>query len=671
MIMECILKSLHLEYFKGAKDRSIGFTHDTVIEGANETGKTTLADAYHWLLFDKDSTGRSAFNLKTLDENGQPIPQVDHVVTGEFINNGEPVQLKKVFKEKWQKKRGSESAEFTGHETIYYYNEVPCKQSEYQAKVSEMINESLFKLITNPFHFTSRSWQDQRTILTNMAGRITNQDVVNSSNDKEKFTKLLDALSGKTVSEYKKEIAAKKKKIKDDLENIPARIDEVHKGMPQEKPWGEIELNLEALKLEIGEIEEQIADRSKVLEGQFKEKENLMQQIGEKRSQVIAIEQAAAIKVAEIGGNSKGIIGALQRDIDLAKQAIANRTRRVKAIESEVMQLDEKAANLRSDFAQENAKQLTFDEHDFVCPTCKRHLDQDDIEARQEEMVQNFNLAKAAKLEGIRSQGKSIVAQIGELNGEKDELVKSIEEHEISLQEFTDKLKEVEVVPDQKVTKESLLAGNQEYHALKAGIEQLTEIYNEPINDLDKDQLSARKSERKAAADQLQTELYAKEVIEKGQARITELTAEQKKLSQQLASFERTEFVIAEFEKAHIDLVESRVNDRFSMVKFKLFNQQINGGLEPTCECTYKGVPYSDLNNAGKINAGLDIINTLCDHYNVYAPVFIDNAEAVNEFIPVKSQLVKLVVTSDPVLTVAPKVNKGQYTLEPEVLTTA
>ena len=122
--------------------------------------------------------------------------------------------------------------------------------------------------------------------------------------------------------------------------------------------------------------------------------------------------------------------------------------------------------------------------------------------------------------------------------------------------------------------------------------------------------------------------------------RIIELEDNYRKGAQELADLERIEF-----SKAKTEAVENRINGMFSFVKFKMYEQQINGGEVETCEATANGIPYSSQNNAMKINMGIDIINAICKYVGITAPIIVDNAESVNEIIPTQSQLIKLVVS--------------------------
>ena len=145
----------------------------------------------------------------------------------------------------------------------------------------------------------------------------------------------------------------------------------------------------------------------------------------------------------------------------------------------------------------------------------------------------------------------------------------------------------------------------------------------------------------------MKAKLQSKAQIEVAEKRILELKDEEKTLSQQIANVEKEQFVIENFVKAKVDALENVVNSKFKFVKFKMFEEQINGGLRETCEATVNGVPYSDVNTASKINAGLDIINVLSEHYQITAPIFIDNAESVHTLIEMQTQVLRLIVNEN------------------------
>ena len=248
-----MLKVLDLKNFKGIKQFKLILDKTEVkVYGANAAGKTTLVDAFMWLLFDKDSQDRKDFEIKTLDGDNNPIHFLDHEVTGDFEIDGRTFTLSKRLKEKWVKKRGQAEQEFSGHETTYYIDGVPCKKAEYQKYVDEIIKEKTFKLLTNPLTFEAMKWQDKRKTLFEVCGTINDVSVPG-------YDKLQQHLNGKEVDEFKKSLAATKKKLKKDIEDIPPRIDELRRCIDES-------LDKEGALLKIAKKEQAIQDFEQQLE---------------------------------------------------------------------------------------------------------------------------------------------------------------------------------------------------------------------------------------------------------------------------------------------------------------------------------------------------------------------------------------------------------------------
>ena len=131
-----------------------------------------------------------------------------------------------------------------------------------------------------------------------------------------------------------------------------------------------------------------------------------------------------------------------------------------------------------------------------------------------------------------------------------------------------------------------------------------------------------------------------------------ELQNEEENISMKIQELEGEQYALEEFTKTKVELLENAINSKFEIVKFRLFDTQINGGLIECCDTLVNGVPYSDVNNAHKILAGLDIINTLIKFYNTSAPIFIDNRESINEIYPINTQIISLIVTTDSQLRI-------------------
>lgn len=657
--MKILFKRLTLINFKGIRNLQIEFgERETIISGENGTGKTSVFDAVLWLLFDKDSTGASKFNIKTLDENNKVIEKIEHEVIGVLDTGYEEVTLRKVLREKWQKKKGALEPEFSGNEVLYYCNDVPLKEREYKIKIDSILKEELFKLVTSPYYFNSLKWTDRRDILTKMAGNVSDSEI---ATQKPEFAELLTLIGRKSFEEYKREIASRKKKLNDDLKMIPTRVDELLRSIPQGIDFDTVAFEVNEYEKQIKNLDEQITDKGKLLEAFYTDKQKKQEHLSQLNSQKFKFEQDAEKEAAQKNSLLSKGVEEIASDIKTLEGVILNASEELKRLERDrdtkaerKTLLEGRIAKLREDWEAENAKVLEWDENDFVCPCCKTPFKPDDVEAKKAEMLKNFNEAKDKKLDEINDRGVEYKNELKELDQRLDDLAKDIaqisEEQETRRKQLVD-LKEklgLENKDVKMVTAAELLAADLDYIKLKNQIADLKEEISTMLPNVDTSELKLKKQNVQNLLEEAKKTLAKKEQIERTEKRINDLKMEEKNLSQQIADLEKSEFTMSEFTKTKIDTIEARINGMFSLVKFKMFEQQVNGGESETCECTINGVPYSDLNTASRINAGLDVINALCNFYQISAPIFIDGRESINEILPVQSQVVNLVVSKEP-----------------------
>jgi DNA repair exonuclease SbcCD ATPase subunit len=641
---EIIILRLTLLNFKGIRSLTVDFDeHETNIYGANAAGKTTVFDAFRWVLFGKDCNDRKDFNIKTIGADGKPIERLPHEVTADLVVDGEQITLKKCYVEKWTKKRGSAVETFSGHAVECYYNDVPCSVKEYEAKVSEICDEQVFKLITNPLFFTSQKKDFQRGMLINLAGDVTNQELVDENPE---FSELVGMLSGKTVEELKREVASKKRKIKDGIDNIPARIDERKRDMPEVLDWSAIETNIKVHEYEITQLDAQIADRSKAFNEITKHKQEVAKQLSEVKSSITARQFELKDKLlADYNESRRSHDTAVQRATTLCNE------RRVKGLalprlEKELASLKEKREGLIAEWR--NIKAMTFaepDRNEFVCPTCKRPLEADDVDAKIEELRTAFNADKSKRLESNKTLGietkNAIEAKEAEIKAINDGCFKL--DNEIAEIENSASYKTEPTEPNI----EPMIEADSTLQELKAKVANLQTELDKEVSAPDTSDLQELKSKHQEAINADKVKLHNRETIANSNKRIKELEDEYKTSQDELARLEGIEFTIQQFCKARIEHVESRINGMFKLVRFKMYEQQINGGEIETCEATVNGVPFSDLNNAMKINAGLDIINAICAANGIIAPIFIDNRESVSDIVSTQSQIVNLIVDAN------------------------
>lgn len=636
------LNTLRLENFKGIREFQLNATGADSIEiyGDNATGKTSIADAFIWLLFDKDTQNKKDFGIKTLVD-GKEVHNLEHTVEGSFSVDGQPLTLKKVYKEKWTKKRGQQTADFTGHETDHYVDDVPVKKSEYNTKVGSLIDEDVFKLITSPTYFDEQiKWQDRRKTLLEICGDIDENDVFASQSD---LKVLPEILKGKSVDDYKKIVAEKRRKINNELDTIPVRISEVQKSLNDLTGTPE---NLNEKLAEInGQIEETESIIRNIKNGQaVQDKENEIKSLSHeidayKRDFSIATNDLLnrlRVKEQEVSGN-----------VSITNSQLRSSRFERDRIESLIKSLNTDIERLRNDWKSIDAKQ--FEAHDqTTCPTCKQNLPVEEVEKAHAEAFAQFNENKSKRLAEISQEGKNKAAEKLKQEGALDTLNREIEALEEKLSGFEKDLEKVR--GEIKTTQESApsVESDSKYQELLSKHNDLMTEYKtvkesalDSIADI-QEELHGQKSEKSG----VEHHLAAHKQAEKARERITELEQQQSLLAEQYQELEHHLHLTEEFTRAKVNLLEEKINEKFKYARFKLFNTQINGGLEETCETIFDGVPYgAGLNNAARINVGIDIINTLTEYYGIRAPIFIDNAESVTRLIDSGSQIVSLVVS--------------------------
>ena len=645
-----IITKINFLNSKGIRDLSVEFNKDlTSIYADNGLGKTSIFDGITWVLFGKDSKDRKSFGIKTYDENNRVIPRIPHEVTVTLLVDGEEVTLCRRYNEKWTKKRGSAEEVFDGHEEERLYNGVPCSMKEYNETIAAMCSEEVFKYITNPLYFTKQKADVQRSMLIRMAGGVSDDEIARGNTD---FENLLSKLTGKNLDEYKREIQAKKRRIKNELDMIPSRIDERKRDMPTAEDWDALESELESKKKALADIEQQLLDASKAAETVNSRKMELMKKVGEVQEKKTKRQFEIREGLLSDFRKQTNARNTLTDNIHKEERVVNSLKADIQEYDKQLVRLADERNRLLAEWESINEEKLTFNEEEFICPTCKRRFEVNEIESRQQEISETFLKNKATRLERNKQSGMEIKRKREEI----EQLKLQAEVNVSSKQAWIDAQKASSLYLNELVEPEtaSVIAVDREYVEL---CNQETELYNQ-INNYNAtsrtDNLELMEGKRtiNASIDELKKMLSKRETIERNNMRISELETMMRQQSQELAELEGIEFTITAFVKARIEAVERKINGMFSIVKFKMYEQQINGGEIETCEAIVGGVPFSDLNDAGKINAGLDIINAICGFEGVYAPIVIDNAESVNELLPTKSQKIRLVVSKDKELVI-------------------
>lgn len=679
------LKKLTIQNFKGCKDRTIEFGDCTNLHGANATGKTTIFDAFTWLVFGKDSSGSAKFDIRPLDADGSMIDNVEICVEAFLSVDGEGYALKKVQKQVWRKKRGTDMTEFQGNVNEFEINGYPKSEKEFKEFISDIIDEMIFNLITNPAAFNSIPWKEQREILMKFVE--TSSDVQIAEQFGEQFVKLIPELKIASTDDILKKYNKAKAKLNKDMVEIPARIDEVSKQM--------VFADVEALDIE--KIAKQVA--IKKIDDELSGGTSNMEEVNQKRQQIVDLK----FKMSEIQNTANEVLrekrSEARKVVDEYEQEIRDLRRQKADVEYAKADADKKRKRAEADkrkYAEdrksEKAKVFpTFvsldpfiesadlNESDLKCPTCGQDLpeeikkkriedhknrcakDKADYEARciaHEEKYKKekaeFDANRDKRLKEITDNGQAAADDVRKYQKLVDEKQEALDK---LTQEFEEVKKKLDVANSnlENIPKEADVSCDEEYQKIQNDINKIeSEIEELSKESPDRTELEVRKSVLQDEISEIDRKIVAADNT-KVQARIDELETEKKAVGQKIAEQEQMFDLTESFIRAKMNRISEIINEKFKVVSFRLFQNQINGGLQETCECTVNGVPYSTLNNGHRIIAGLDIIRSLSELYDVSAPIFIDNAESVNEFnLPdMDTQLILLSVTEDKELVVA------------------
>lgn len=642
---QIFLKKLVIRNIKGIRDLTIDFTdQETVICGDNGTGKTTIMDAFLWLLFGKDSTNRadSNFNIKTLDKDGKPILNLEHVVIATLLVNGNEIILQRSYLEKWG--TGVNAGQLKNHYTDFYLNGVKLgTKKEYDAEVSAILPEDVFRMVTNPFYFPSLPAATQKTMLLDMAGNVSDQDVAAL---KPEYLELLSQITGRSLEQFKKETSSKKKAIQDELKELPARIDTANQMMPEPEDWVALDQELEEKKARLKRIDEQISDKSNSVKADYEAKSDIQKKIGEKRLERTRKESEIREMVNKANGEARSSINDLVYKIQNLQGDIQRKKGSLSTIDTQIGNLNTELDTLRGEYRIINAEQLVYPDGAFVCPTCKRTLDAEDIETKQREMLANFNQNKSKRLQQNQATGRSKAGRISELQKDRENTLAEISKMESELDNLEAQKKYQEENLPAAQDAQKLIEADTDWIRMGNEIAELENQMNVEIKPVDVSELQEGKRVLSDAITDLQKRLNKRETIERAEKLIQEFEDKKIQNNDALANLERTEFIITDFQKAKDNELMKRINGLFSLVSFSFVDEQLNGNEKITCVCTVDGVPFPDLNNATKINAGLDIINAICQAKGISAPIFIDNRESVNQLIPTVSQVINLSVST-------------------------
>lgn len=675
--MKAVLKSLHLENFKGTKDKTYEFGKTIRVSGMNRLGKTTIATAWFWLLADKNYELVSNPNIRP-DDVEECVP----TVTAVLDMGGKEATIAKMQKRKVGKPDANGISKVTLTNT-YEINSVPKTERDFKADLEELgLIVDNFLVCSHPDVFTGQKQADMRKVLFKMASTKTDAEIAATSEDTADVAKLLESYKFEEIEAMNN---ASKKKAVEQLDAIPNQIIGLEKAKV-DVDVAEQELAKAELERKITEVDQKIVGVGNAVESLRQEEMQLqfdMSVITQNMSRELSAKRRELENSLE---NYNPVVENIRKNISKTEGQIVDNIKAIADADTERKKLGEQYNAEKAKAFDEkpylfDESKWVFDESTTVCSLCGQTLPVEKIEQLKADFESRKEKARADATKRLADAKNDFVAttnsnfeEIKVKGFAKKNLIEELTKNNADLQAILDDLKEQEKVAAARkeelskqlaeIPEEADFTQNEEYVKLNARHnEVLAEIERLQAAD-DAEIVASLKIEKEDLKSQLEE---TNKIIAQAannvriDEQIADMQHKQCEYEQAKADAEKILYQLSEVSKRKNDLLVDEINSHFSIVRWRLYDYQKNGNYKEICVPTvldeetgiYK--VFGDTTNTGReIEAKIDICNSFQKFFDMYVPIFLDGAESLNnEYIPaVDTQLILLTVTKDKQLKV-------------------
>lgn len=659
-----LIDKICLRYFKGVENKEIVLGDNiNVVKGRNGIGKSTIADAISWVLFGTNQAGATKFGIKTKDKDGREIEDVAHSVEISLSVQDEQEGMMCYVLTRTLTETRKDDGSVTNNYTYKVDGEVETA-GDFKKVVDAICPEEVFRLCSSPYSFTQMDWSEQRKRLNEMFGVPSVEDVTGGD---KKYDAIKELLEKDDVDKILKHLNYKRKEVQKNLDEVPVRLEALKNVLPKAEDWAAVEKLILEKRKEITETRKNLNTIDNGGADFIRKYQNISTlNLDHKRKRIM--EESAQRRLGEIiKANAeaktacKKAVAEAEQNIEDLKQKLKSFDGALEKCDARMNELDAEKADGKEKWKLIKARKWEWNEDDAFCPTCKQALPEDQVQKIMEESKKAFLNNQASDLKKLGDDAARIKEEVKKCE-ENTEYFKTEQkttetaliEARKALIEARKALEEQAKKEEEKVSVETLLAEKPEYKQVCDRIKKIEAEQENPADegmseedkklkaDLEK-KLKDLESEREVLA----SRLAVKAQWEKVNAQIVGLQEERTQWKEQIDSLDEKIKAASDFQKRSCEVLEENVNRRFKLVRWKMFRRQLDGTDKPWCECSVDGVPYSDLNTADKINAGLDINAALKEYYGVDAPCVIDNAESILKPLYRGGQQIRLTVTDD------------------------
>lgn len=659
-----LIDKICLRYFKGVENKEIVLGDNiNVVKGRNGIGKSTIADAISWVLFGTNQSGATKFGIKTKDKDGNEIEDVAHSVEISLSVQDEQEGLTCYVLTRTLTETRKEDGSVMNSYTYKVDGEVETA-GDFKKVVDAICPEEVFRLCSSPYSFTQMDWSEQRKRLNEMFGVPSVEDVTGGD---KKYDAIKELLEKDDVDKVLKHLNYKRKEVQKSLDEVPVRLEALKNVLPKAEDWADIENRIKEKGLEIDATRKSLNTIDNGGADLIRKQQNIsILNLDYKRKRIM--EESAQRKMGEILKANAEAKTACKKAVAEAEQNIEDLKQKSKSFDvalvkcdARMNELDAEKADGKEKWKLIKARKWEWNEDDAFCPTCKQPLPEDQVQRIMEESKKAFLNNQASDLKKLGDDAARIKEEVKKceetteyFKTEQKTTETALIEARKALVEARKALEEQAKKEEEKVSVETLLAEKPEYKQVCDRIKKIEAEQEKPadegMSEEDKKlkaDVETKLKDLEAEREVLTARLAVKAQWEKVNAQMDALQENRAQWKEQIDALDEKIKAASDFQRRSCEVLEENVNRRFKLVRWKMFRRQLDGTDKPWCECSVDGVPYSDLNTAAKINAGLDITNTLKRHYGVDVPCVIDNAETVQEPLYEGGQQIRLTVTDD------------------------
>lgn len=651
--MEIKFKKIRIRNFRGLVSFDANLEGRSVrISGANGLGKSSVADAITWVLFGKDSRRRTAFPIDPVDDAGRIIHHLDVSVELEMLIDGQPTTLRRRRSEKWVQKRGVTTEQLDGHQTTCYIDGRPLPSSDFSSHVDTIVKEELFRALTTPDYFPSLPMDQQYRLLVKIVGTRTLAEI--AAKDEEAL-KVVDELGQRSLDQYRQGLTYDLQRTRKELELIPVRLSEVQGFIEQVKAKGAdgktAQRHAKGIEEKLRQVTQEIDSMAGVVRAENARYNDQRAYIQQLRQQRAAIEDRIEKQNREARTLHQSLVCKAKEELEATEERHTAAKTMLGLHERRLKDLEQQLVDFRRRWEEVERLSFSWNAEEAVCPTCGQPLPQDQAEQKRVEAEMRFNERKMRQQDALDEEGKKLAASKQRLQDLSAAARQEMYEAERLTPEARERLSKAEAEPIEQADYHDA----SDWQRLTAEIDQRVKELEQTTQAQEPPQLAALRTEEQGYRKELrllEQTIDRSKQIDEYVRRERELQKQRTTLSGDIARMQTRLEAAERLQLMEANDLQKRVNELFPSVRFRLSRELLNGREVGHCELSVDGVPYSGLSTSERINAGLELINALARHYNIVAPIVIDNAEAVNKVAPTLGQQILLEVSPAKKLSV-------------------